>query len=133
MKRLTTNLSIGPLCLLCAVMLIQGCASLPEQALSPADEGRAIPLALGSEMLVRIEAQVSTGYRWEAHPARGLVAVKEHAIESAGGGIVGGIDIQVMKVTALAAGEDEVEFAYARPFGPPEKPAKRFVVKFVVK
>jgi predicted secreted protein len=133
MKKLSlVTIGIGALCYAVAFMTA-GCSSLPEVTLGPADEGRVVSLAAGSEMLVKLEAQLSTGYRWEARSAKGFAAVKDHAVESPGTGIVGGVELQVMKVTALAAGEDEVEFSYLQPFRRNEKPAKSFRVKVVIK
>ncbi len=84
-------------------------------------------------MLIRLEAQFSTGFRWEARSAKGLSEVKDHAVESPDTGITGGIETQVMKLTAISAGEDEVEFSYLQPFRRDVKPAKSFKVKLVIK
>jgi inhibitor of cysteine peptidase len=101
------------------------------------DKDTKVQLAKGDKLLVRLEANLTTGYSWD------LATNDNDILKSAGKpeyetpkdkkGIVGAGGTQVFTFTAKGAGELDVELQYKRPFDKDTEPAKTFKFKAVVK
>ncbi len=99
------------------------------------DGGGSVCLAPGDVLVVRLEAQLGTGYGWQvAKNDRKLL--RQHGdpeLESPGRGRPGAKERQVFRFTALAAGKAPLELHYARPWDKEASPLKTYRVEVEVK
>jgi inhibitor of cysteine peptidase len=102
--------------------------------LTEADNGRTTKVERGSELLVRLEAVLGTGYTWVAAPTDGaLEPVGEAEVEATpAGGKVGGPQHLTFRFKAVRPGEANLKFEYRRPWEKDVQPAKSFAVHVVV-
>jgi len=117
-------------------------ASLSEQSgpdklaivtLSESQNGSTIELSSGSKLVVRLPAQMGTGYVWA------VVKQDEKVLRLAGKNIEsnhnlpGGTDAQVFDFSPVSVGSAEVEFAYKQPWQRDQPPARTFRFHVVVR
>ena len=120
------------------VALFAGCGSAPpiENPFAPAptalrvdDRSSGTPLTLsrGQTLVVVLEANVSTGYRWEAQTGFAPMLVQVGTADysaRAGSPAVGAPGEMTFRFRADAPGTTALEFTYRRPFEPNVAPAK---------
>lgn len=122
-------------------LLAAGCARRPVPAAAPLvppsdaepltvteqDAGQAIELEPGQQLIVRLEANRSTGYGWALGAGSGDVLMIEGAAgyEVSDAGNLGGGGTEVWRLRAIAPGQRDLRFEYRRPFEPGIPPVLR--------
>ena len=109
------------------LLLVASCAARPPVVVTTAEEGRAVTLSPGDELIVRLAANRTTGYRWQLadDPAPVLASEAEVTYEplEAGDGRVGAGGNDVWRFRAAQPGEAELVFEYWRPWERSPTPA----------
>ena len=108
-----------------------GCGSLQPQTptlVTASRSGGAVTLQTGDTLVVALDAQPSTGYRWETLDLTGpvLVAVgsADYLPATVAPGTVGAPGDSVFRYQAHEAGHATLDLAYSRPFEPGVAPAR---------
>jgi predicted secreted protein len=93
-----------------------------------ADQGHTVRIDRGGLLVVKLEAQLGTGFVWHIvrNDAHVLVPLGEPEIERQGEGKPGAVEVQVFRFRGEAAGTSALELAYAQPWQKEAKPAKTF-------
>jgi inhibitor of cysteine peptidase len=127
LKIIGTFLFLASLCLLPA-----GCAAPGGQpkthTLDEKNNGGSLEMAAGDQLEIRLVGNPTTGYEWM------LKAVDESVLKPLGepeyqseSNLIGGGGRYTFQLTALAAGDTQLELVYRRSFEPEtEKPADQF-------
>ena len=116
--------------------LATGCGSRGQVELTAADDGRQIELEVGQMLVVTLQANPSTGYRWDWVPSEtGILQQSGEAGFEEGDtkGLVGAAERQVLRFTTMQAGTAELELVYHRPWEADAKPEGVFAVTVVVR
>jgi inhibitor of cysteine peptidase len=124
-----------------AVLAFAGCESLPSMPppenpfkppplavrVSESDASMPIVLARGQTLVVVLEANVTTGYRWEAvqgyAPTLVALGTPDYTARTTSPAI-GGPGDMTFRFRGDAPGKATLEFVYRRPFEPNVAPAK---------
>jgi inhibitor of cysteine peptidase len=118
-------------------LLLASCRQPASVLLTAADLHRHIDLRVGQEIEVRLEANPTTGYRWQV--VRGAPAVLDsleegtYAPAPTAPGTVGGGGTVAWRFRAARAGHDSFQLAYRRPWEPDSAPAQTFSCEFNVR
>jgi inhibitor of cysteine peptidase len=123
-----------------ALALLAGCETLtvdnpfkPPPISVRLDESTTAPVSVarGQTLVVALDANVTTGYRWEATPGfaptLSLTGTPDLSVQSAVQGQVvppGAPGVMTFRFLAAAAGTTTLELAYRRPFEPNVAAAK---------
>jgi inhibitor of cysteine peptidase len=96
--------------------------------------GSAVTVSVGDRLVVRLEANLSTGYSWglQAMEPPLLIAVGDPEVERTGSAAVGAPVTQVLRFQASLPGEAELVFLYRRPWETGAPPAQVFRTRVVV-
>lgn len=99
--------------------------------LSAADNGSAVNVVPGDELLLKLPAQPGTGFSWGVVQCdrERIEAVGESVLEDAQRQGVGGAQAQVFRFRAKSVGTCVLELAYRRVFAPNDPPAETFAVE----
>jgi inhibitor of cysteine peptidase len=119
-----------------AALALGGCAARAPSVLAASDSGRKVELARGDELVVSLEANPTTGFRWEMTDAAPSVLVPAGApsFEPRGAaGVVGAGGLSTWRFHAERAGQGVLRFAYRRPFEPGGAPAREVHYDIVVR
>jgi inhibitor of cysteine peptidase len=118
--------------------LVAGCATLPPpmpREISDAIDGARVTLAPGQDLIVTLESNPTSGFRWSltraADPVLTVVGEPTSATRPADGRPGGAGGVTTFRFRAAAAGTASLAFAYRRPAEaniPPMK-AVRFDIK----
>jgi predicted secreted protein len=116
-------LTVAALCA-CAVTGAEG----GPVTVTAADQGRTARVDRGGILVVKLEAQLGTGFLWRIvrNDAHVLAPLGEPEIEHPGEGKPGALEVQVFRFRGEAAGTSALELAYAQPWQKEAKPAKTF-------
>jgi inhibitor of cysteine peptidase len=92
--------------------------------------GRVIRAAKGATVVVRLEAQLGTGYGWQIRQqAKNLQPIGEAEMEhGGGGGITGGTDVQIFRFRVKSRAKGVLSMGYMQPWEKDKPPAKTFSV-----
>jgi inhibitor of cysteine peptidase len=124
---------------LCAAVLLLGalsaCAAASPVAITDKDAGKSITLAVGQELTLSLESNVTTGFAWEVAGLNTAVLeqVGEPEYKAPQSGLVGAGGVQLFRFKAKAAGQAELKLNYRRAWEKDVPPAKTFTVTVVVK
>lgn len=101
------------------ILGLAACGGRETVTVTEADSGRAIALAPGDTLEVRLESNATTGFRWnlDGDPAPTLRLVSSEYLEP-DTDLVGAGGTEVWTFEAVEAGEATLELAYYRPFEP---------------
>jgi inhibitor of cysteine peptidase len=118
------------------IVLLTACAAKPAAPveLTQNDSGTTQALATGQELLVTLDSNPTTGYRWSLDGA--LPSTLKQAGEpkfTSGSSAMGAGGAEVWTFTGAAAGDAKLRLKYWRSFEPTAAPAKTFVVTVSVK
>jgi inhibitor of cysteine peptidase len=110
--------------LLVAIALAAGCRAahpppaLPPLALTDADAGRSVELALGQQLLVRLASNHSAGYGWSLAEETDAVVTLEQtpSYEESDATHLGAGGIETFRFEAVRTGEQTLRFSYRRPW-----------------
>jgi len=95
--------------------------------LTESENGKTVQLPLGGQLVVRLPAQLGTGFSWAVVSRKGgALRVTEQRTESAGQLRPGGSEEQVFVFAPQASGSEDVELAYRRPWEQNQPPARTF-------
>ena len=102
-------------------------------AVTMAESGHAVSLALGQRLRVELPAQAGTGYSWSIiSGAKPMLHLKSSAVTHVTHR-PGGSAIQVFRFTAVAAGSGRLRIGYRRPWEHAVPPVKRFSLRIRVR
>ena len=120
-----------------ALSMLAGCETLTVENpfnLAPlavrldADTGKPVSVARGQTLVVTLEANATTGFRWEASPGfaptLAQVGTADYVARPASNGVAGAPGDMVFRFRAETPGTTTLELAYRRPFEPGVAPAK---------
>lgn len=111
-------------------LLLAGCRSPVPVQLTAADVGRSVDLRLGQEIEARLEANPTTGYRWEmVHAAPAVFDVLAGQVYSPAPSAprtVGGGGMVTWRFRAARPGHDSLHMVYRRPWEPDSPSAQTF-------
>ncbi len=102
-------------------------------AVTMAESGHAVSLALGQRLRVKLPAQAGTGYRWN------IISSAKPMLHLNGSAVThvtdrpGGRAIQVFRFTAVAAGSGRLRIEYRRPWEHAVPAAKQFSLRVRVR
>lgn len=106
------------------------------QSLTSADAGKAVNLAVGGELTVTLESNITTGYSWTENAVISDGAVLQqtsHKYQPPAEAIPGRGGQEIWTFNALATGTATVSVEYKRPFEPNNPPANIFEITVTVK
>lgn len=112
-----------------------GCGSSREVAIGIADDGREIQLESGQILVLELEANPTTGFRWEVNKFDGAVLrlQGEPDFESSSeGDLVGAGGVEIFRFEALSSGVSALELIYHRTWEE-EEPLETYSVRVVVR
>ena len=95
--------------------------SVTTVTLTEADSGKAISLAKGQPLVLRLAANATTGFAWQtatAPIAAVLTTVSSDYESSATPGLVGAGGTQVLKYQGAGAGQTPLRLIYVQPWAP---------------
>ena len=122
---------------LVGALLLAGCALVRGASPVEVDQGAAgqtIALARGRKLIVALESNPTTGYRWEMEPAEGAcveqVGEADFRSES---NRVGSGGIERLTFQAVRAGEMDLKLVYRRSWETGVAPIETFTLHVVVK
>lgn len=92
------------------------------------DNDGKVNLTKGSMLIVRLEAQLGTGFGWQVvkNSSNGLRQLGKPGLETTDSSSLGRIEVQVFRFKPRQAGSYELELHYKRPWEKDRKPAKTF-------
>ena len=121
---------------LLALTLSAGCGSAGEVTLTAADDGRQIEIEVGQILVVTLEANPSTGYRWDWVPSEAGILQQSGEAEfkqSNAKEVVGTPELQTMRFEAVDSGTTDLQLVYHRPWEKDAKPEGVFAVTVLVR
>ncbi len=121
---------------LLALTLAAGCGSADPVKLTVADDGRQIEIGKGQMLAVTLEANPSTGYRWDWVPTEAGILKQSGEAEFAQGnakGLVGATELQTLLFEAADSGTTQLQLVYHRPWEEDADPGVVFAVTVVVR
>lgn len=128
--------------LLAVLSLLGGCGpaqevhptAMNEIRLSAKDGGSQLELAQGQTLVVSLESNPTTGYRWEVSgsTAPALRQVGEAAFE-ARSDLIGAPGVETFRFQAAAAGQTSLTLVYRRPWEEGVEPLETFSVQVAVR
>ncbi len=122
--------------LLLAGLMLVSCQPPAPLQLTQDDLGKHIDLRLGQEIELRLDANPTTGYRWQVVQAAPAVldtlAGEMYLPASAAPGVAGGGGTVTWRFRATRVGRDNLQLVYRRPWEPDSVPAQTFVCEVAV-
>jgi inhibitor of cysteine peptidase len=94
-----------------------------------------ITLSSGDRLIVRLPAQLGTGYSWGlvGKPASGLVRLIEDHIETSPQAAPGTVEIQVFTFEAIGSGSGELKLVYRQPWDSEQAPVRTYALQITVR
>ena len=123
----------------CCAAMLSGCSTPSEKKeilLTERDTDRPLTLAAGGSFAVELKSNPTTGYRWQAEPARSgeaLLKPERDDFIAPQGELCGAPGRQRLTFTALKPGRTTLHLVYIRPWEKPPRPAATFQVPVTVK
>ena len=100
---------------------------------SEADNGGSITLGSGDRLVLRLGAQLGTGFSWvPASSEYGPLRLSDQRVEPSPGTAPGATETQVFTFVPIATGTGALRFVYRRPWLPEEPPARSFSLNVIV-
>lgn len=98
--------------------------------LSKQDSGRIIDMKVGEVVIVRLNENPTTGYRWTVENARGFEQIRDHFEE---GRAIGAAGLRVFQFRITRVGSYELRMKNWREWEGERSVLARFIVKILVK
>jgi len=102
-------------------------------SLDEGDDGAVVEMAVGEQISVRLEGNITTGYEWQVAGFDAAVLVPvgdpEYVTSSDADGAGG---IYTFRFDAVGGGETTLDLVYYRPWEAPSPDARRFTITVVV-
>jgi inhibitor of cysteine peptidase len=119
------------------LVLISGCSSSGDVELVASDAGRQVQVERGDVIVVTLESNPTTGYRWEAVLAGDGVLMQEDEAEyqesQQGQPVVGAGGQEVLRFRAQGSGTTTLQLVYHRPWEDDVAPERTFAVQVTVR
>lgn len=133
-----TAFTLAIVALAALLLLTTTCTPQGEVEVGAQDNGGQIEAKVGDVLIVKLDANPSTGYAWEAVDLDGKILAQKGEVEfqqakTEGEPLVGAGGTQVLRYDVLATGETELKLVYHRSFEPDVEPLQTFSVRVVVK
>ena len=119
------------------------CTGCPTQSPAPTtltvtekDAGHPVQLAVGGNLVVNLNGNVTTGYNWQVRAVDATVIKPTgsgYKQNDAPAGMVGVPGVQSLAFVAVAPGQTTLQLAYSRPWEKDANPAQTFQVSVSVK
>ena len=125
-----------PMVAFAILALAAGCGSAGQVELTAADDGSQIEMGKGQMLVVTLESNPSTGYRWERVPSEAGVLQQSGEAEFEQGnakGLVGASGHETLRFRATRTGTAKLELVYHRPWEQEAKPEGVFSITVVVR
>jgi inhibitor of cysteine peptidase len=123
--RATTLMTLGAATLLAACSTLQ---PMTPKVVNAASDGGAVTLKKGDTLVVALDANLTTGYRWETttanSPVLSLIGTPDYLPPAVAPGTVGAPGDTVFRYRAAEPGTTTLELGYLRPFEKGVAPAK---------
>jgi predicted secreted protein len=117
--------------IICAAMAFAA-ESMPI-TVSEAQNGSTVRLSKGKSLVIKLPAQLGTGYSWGVTDLKGApVRLAGSQIEGPSAGFPGGSETQVFTFEAVDGGAGEIELGYRQPWMTDKAPSRNFTVRVVV-
>ena len=101
---------------------------------SERDSARVVTLSIGDTLIVRLQTQLGTGFRWRpGKSSRSLKMIGTGQIEPHVGDLPGGEETQLMRYEATKSGSCTLTFSYLRAWERKALPARSFNLKVIVR
>jgi inhibitor of cysteine peptidase len=101
--------------------------------LTDEDNASTVSVALGDEIVIRLESNITTGYEWEvAEVNQAVLTYLGSEYEAPDTNLVGAGGIQVLRFEATSPGESTIALKYWRPFEGDSSIVNEFVVTATV-
>ena len=114
-----------------------GCHAVLPVTLTSAASGRLVELRRSQELVIRLEANPSTGYHWEiaesAPTALKQLGEGQYEPASVPTGRVGGGGMMTWRFRAVRTASDTLRFVYRRPWEKDSRPAQTFIYTIIVR
>lgn len=137
-QEITSKRSILGLGLILSALILSGCGPAKEVKLDAAANGRQVELQKGQTLVITLESNPSTGYRWEVvesdesilrqmgEPEFKVSDPREPPPPGAGG-------LEIWRFEATNAGQMALELVYHRPWEEGEEPLETFSLHVTVR
>ena len=111
-----------------ALLVVAGCTSLPPVMLNGKADGKRVELARGQELVLSLEENPTTGFRWEVvqRAAAVIEIVGEGRYAAASTGRVGSGGTTTWRFRATRTGSDTLRLVYRRSWEKDQPPAESF-------
>ena len=121
--------------ILFAMLPTAGCASASDEIdVDMSDNGGQVDLNVGQILVVSLESNPTTGYRWEVAEIDDEILRQEGEAEyEAESDLVGAGGVETFRFKALAAGEGELKLVYRRSWEEGVEPIEVFSIEVDVK
>ena len=109
MKRLLVLVTV----VLLVLSLVAGCGG---EIMTYTDAGQTIDIGLGKEFIIALGANLTTGYKWEAHNPDNMIMIIENTYQPGKEeGVVGAGGVEYFRFKAVKKGSTEIIMTYKRP------------------
>jgi inhibitor of cysteine peptidase len=119
-----------------AAGVLLACSSIKPLALTSSDSGTTIEMVQGQELVLTLESNRTTGYRWWLADSNQIVLLPterpSYQANPAPPGAVGTGGVETWRFKAAQSGTQTLRFEYKRSFAEQESPAKTLVYTVVV-
>jgi inhibitor of cysteine peptidase len=103
---------------------------MPVVTLTSVDDGKAVGVHPGDELVVRLSENPTTGYRWHIDRADGPLHLETDAYHPAPSVQIGSGGVREFRFRAAAAGSARLELKYWQPWEGERSVVERFAVTF---
>lgn len=108
-------------------------AQMATITLSEAQDGSTVQLPHNSSLVVRLPAQLGTGFSWAVMKQNGhAVRLSKDYVETGHDSLPGGKEAQVFVFAPIGAGAEDIELAYRQPWLQNQPPARTFHIHVFV-
>jgi inhibitor of cysteine peptidase len=117
-----------------ALLLAAGCGGSGEVKLEGIDDGGRVELEKGQILVVTLESNPTTGYRWERPEGEGdrLLQQLGEAEYHARSNLLGASGTETLRFKATDNGQTELQLVYHRPWEKEAEPERTFTVQVVI-
>jgi predicted secreted protein len=97
-----------------------------------AQNGHDVQIGTNDVLIVRLQAQASTGYSWAVMTVPSFLRLSQEHTELTGRTIPGGPEVQLFTFKPIGSGNAPLSFAYRRPWEKGQPPTRTYNMKVSV-
>lgn len=113
--------------------LVGGGGGTPQLTLGPGDSGRTITVSQGTQLMIQLPANPSTGYGWQATISDPSVLKESDAVFKPSSGALGADGVYTVWYQAVGSGRSDLRLAYQRSWEAGVPPIQVFEAVVVVR